>query len=195
MCVADDCTSGRWDEDGPGSHPGPPRGVAKTRLIARRGCVLRSRSRTDRGLKGFHSARSQSSSQGCRRIITAASSWFALRRASPDLSMTREMGFSGCTPPLWRSARRSDRPKHRRASLRASVSSDRSAQGLGVHEGVRRLRWQRSVGSGAVTNGGRRRCTKSREGSRVYRQEKRLFMSQGSSPPRAISSTWTSPVR
>jgi hypothetical protein len=29
---------------------------------------------------------------------------------------------------IWRGALRSDRPKHRRASLRASVSSDRSIQ-------------------------------------------------------------------
>jgi hypothetical protein len=36
----------------------------------------------------------------------------------------------------------------------------------------RPLRWQRSVGSSAVTNGGRQRGTKLYDGSRMQRQEK-----------------------
>ena len=32
MCVAEDNTSGRWDEDSPGFHPGPPRGDAEPDL-------------------------------------------------------------------------------------------------------------------------------------------------------------------
>ena len=43
--------------------------------------AFRSRSRTDCRLKGFHSARSQSSSQDCRSTITMASSWSTLRTA------------------------------------------------------------------------------------------------------------------
>ena len=43
--------------------------------------AFRSRSRTDCSLKGFHSARSHSSSQDCRCTIRTASSWSMLRGA------------------------------------------------------------------------------------------------------------------
>ena len=76
----------------------------------------------------------------------------------------------------------------------ASLSSDRSEQSLGVHEGDRRLRWRRPFGFGAVTDGGLQGGTKFREGSRVYRKDKWALMSRKPSPPRAISLTGTSPV-
>jgi hypothetical protein len=71
----------------------PRRGVRRTRVERanpRRGLgtrsegprgAFRSRSRTDCRLKGFHSARSQSSSQDCRCTITTASSWSTLSGA------------------------------------------------------------------------------------------------------------------
>ena len=48
--------------------------------------AFRSRSRTDCRLKGFRSARSQSSSQDRRCTITTASSWSTLRGALQGLS-------------------------------------------------------------------------------------------------------------
>ena len=59
----------------------------------------------------------------------------------------------------------------------------------------RPLRWQRSVGSSAVTNGGRHRGVKLAVGSSVHRQENRVLTTHSSSPvPQAISWIWMLPV-
>ena len=59
----------------------------------------------------------------------------------------------------------------------------------------RPFRWQRSVGSSAVTNGGRHRGVKLAERSSVHRHENRVLTTHSSSPaPQAISWIWMLPV-
>ena len=60
---------------------------------------------------------------------------------------------------------------------------------------ARPLRWQRSVGSSAETNGGRHRGAKLAERSSVQRQENRVLTTHSSPPaPQAISWPWMLPV-
>ncbi len=59
----------------------------------------------------------------------------------------------------------------------------------------RPFKWQRSVGSSAVTNGGRHRGVKLAERSIVHRHENRVLTTHNSSPvPQAISWIWMLPV-